>query len=470
MDELLYKSASELSRLIHARSLSPVELVQACLRKIEEVNPSINAFVSLQSERALEEAKAIADRLAHGEDPGPFAGIPIGAKDLEDVKGMPTTYGSVPFRDNIAQQDSIQVARLKRAGAILLGKTNTPEFGFTGFTKNRLFGVTRNPWNLERTPGGSSGGSAAAVASGMVPLATGSDAGGSIRIPACYSGCFGIKPTYGRIPLGPFERLNTTGLWTLGPLCRTVEDAAFYLDVTSGYHPADPVSLPRPQSYVDALKEELPPLKISFSPDMGFAPVQRDVALLAEKGARVFEELGHNVEIWKGSFPDMSETWSDLVCKELYMQLKEVLEQYRSEIGRSIVTSLDYVNSLDLDKWVQHAKAVTALNNTLWSIFDQYDLLLTPTLPTEAFAAQGPPPAEIEGQSIPILWAVAFTYPFNISGHPAATVRSGFTSSGLPAGLQIIAPRHREDLVLRAALAYEKARPWNDHWPKLDPQ
>ena len=138
---------------------------------------------------------------------------------------MPTTYGSVPFRDNIAQQDSIQVARLKRAGAILLGKTNTPEFGFTGFTKNRLFGVTRNPWNLERTPGGSSGDSAAAVASGMVPLATGSDAGGSIRIPACYSGCFGIKPTYGRIPLGPFERLNTTGLWTLGPLCRTVEDS-----------------------------------------------------------------------------------------------------------------------------------------------------------------------------------------------------------------------------------------------------
>ena len=138
---------------------------------------------------------------------------------------MPTTYGSVPFRDNIAQQDSIQVARLKRAGAILLGKTNTPEFGFTGFTKNRLFGVTRNPWNLERSPGGSSGGSAAAVASGMVPLGTGSDAGGSIRIPACYSGCFGIKPTYGRIPLGPFERLNTTGLWTLGPLCRTVEDS-----------------------------------------------------------------------------------------------------------------------------------------------------------------------------------------------------------------------------------------------------
>ncbi|RLB85531.1 MAG: amidase, partial [Deltaproteobacteria bacterium] len=264
MADLAYKPALELSRLIHKGDLSPVDLVHHCLERIEKLNPSINAFVSLRPQEALEEAKAIAESLARGKDPGPLAGIPIGVKDLEDVEGLPTTYGSIPFRDNVAVRDSIQVARLKRSGAIVIGKTNTPEFGFTGFTKNRLFGVTRNPWNLERTPGGSSGGSAAAVAAGMVPLATGSDAGGSIRIPACYTGCFGIKPTFGRIPLGPFHRLNTTGLWTLGPLCRTVADAALYLDTASGYHHADPASLPKPGSYLQRIEKKLPRLKICF--------------------------------------------------------------------------------------------------------------------------------------------------------------------------------------------------------------
>ena len=170
---------------------------------------------------------------------------------------------------------------------------------------------------------------------------------------------------------------------------------------------------------------------------------------------------------WQTNHPQGTLSRTHLVCKELYIQLKEVVEEHRGDIGRTIVASLDYVKSLGLDKWVDHAKSVTALNEVLCKLFDQYDLLLTPTLPTEAFAAEGPPPAEIEGHSVPILWAVAFTYPFNLSGHPAATVRSGLTSSGLPAGLQIIAPHHREDLILQAAYAYERLRPWNNNWPKL---
>ena len=181
--------------------------MESTIRRIEALNPSINAFVTLRAEKAMDEANAMAERMGKGEDPGPLAGIPIGVKDLEDVEDMITSFGSTPYKDNMALKDSIQVGRLKAAGAIVIGKTNTPEFGFTGFTKNRLYGVTRNPWDTERTPGGSSGGSAAAVASGMVPLATGSDAGGSIRIPACYSGCFGFKPTYGRIPLDPLPFL-----------------------------------------------------------------------------------------------------------------------------------------------------------------------------------------------------------------------------------------------------------------------
>ena len=198
MKDLHYKSALELAGLIRSKALSPVELVEEALRRIERVNPSLNAFVSVAAEKAMEEAKAAAERIASGAEPPPLAGIPVGVKDLEDVKGMVTSFGSIPYKNNVAAADSIQVARLRAAGAIVVGKTNTPEFGFTGFTKNRLFGITRNPWNTERTPGGSSGGSAAAVAGGMVPVATGSDAGGSIRIPASYSGCFGLKPSHGR--------------------------------------------------------------------------------------------------------------------------------------------------------------------------------------------------------------------------------------------------------------------------------
>jgi len=234
MNSLYYKSAQELVKLICSKAISPVELMEETIKRIEAINPVLNAFVVIRAEEAIDEAKALEKRIVSGEDPGPLAGIPIGVKDLEDVKDMVTSFGSIPYKNNLSHQDSVQVARLKASGAIVVGKTNTPEFGFTAFTKNRLYGVTRNPWNREHTPGGSSGGSAAAVAAGMVPLATGSDAGGSIRIPACYSGCFGFKPSYGRIPLGPLSLQHMSRTWTLGPLSRTVGDAALYLDCVAG--------------------------------------------------------------------------------------------------------------------------------------------------------------------------------------------------------------------------------------------
>ena len=217
------------------------------LDRIDRVNPGLNAFVSLRPEAAMAEARALTEKVAAGKPVGPLAGVPLGVKDLEDTAGMVTSYGSLPFKDNLVQADSIQVARLKAAGAIVVGKTNTPEFGFTGFTKNRLHGTTRNPWNPERTPGGSSGGSAAAVAGGMVPLCTGSDAGGSIRIPASYSGCFGLKPSFGRIPVGPSPFLSYSAMIVMGPLTRTVIDAALYMDCVAGYHPADPIPCPNRQ-------------------------------------------------------------------------------------------------------------------------------------------------------------------------------------------------------------------------------
>jgi len=468
MKSLLYRPAWELAEMIRKKALSPIELMKRTLARIEDVNPALNAFVQLRADAALEEAGEIEARIAGGEVPGPLAGIPLGVKDLEDVKGMVTSFGSIPFEDNVAKRDSVQVARLRRAGAIVVGKTNTPEFGFTGFTKNRLHGVTRNPWRLERTPGGSSGGSAAAVAAGMVPLATGSDAGGSIRIPACYCGCFGIKPTFGRIPFGPSARLHITRTWTLGPLARSVADAALYLDCAAGDHPADPESLPRASfSYLEALKIHPEGLKIGFSPDLGHARVQKDVLALAQRAAAVFMNMGQQVEIWKGSFPDVGRAWSDLMNRELCGQLYDDLERIRPELGHTLVKSLENAKDLSFEDRVGIQKSRTELNRVLWDFFNRFDLLLTPAMPTEAFVAEGPPPSEIDGKPIPLLGAVAFTYPFNLSGHPAATVRTGLTESGMPAGLQIVGPRHRDDLVLQAAYLYEQARPWKNHWPDL---
>jgi aspartyl-tRNA(Asn)/glutamyl-tRNA(Gln) amidotransferase subunit A len=468
MGALMDMDAMELVRLIRAGRLSPLEVMEAALRRIDAVNPLINAFVSLRREEAILEAKRMTESLASGADPGPLAGIPIGVKDLEDVKGMVTSFGSIPYKNNVAQQDSIQVARLKSAGAIVVGKTNTPEFGFTGFTKNRLHGVTRNPWNPDRTPGGSSGGSAAAVAARMVPMATGSDAGGSIRIPASYSGCFGLKPSFGRIPLGPSPFLQMSHMWTLGPLTRTVRDSALYLDCVAGDHPSDPDSLPSLSApFLRALDRSPGKIRIAFSPTLGYARVQKDVMKRVEEGVKCFEEMGHRVDLWKGEFPDVGDTWSLLMNAELYGILQQSLDRNREDLGKTLVRSLERVKGVTLREQIEAQKTRTALNRLLWDLFENYDLLLTPTMPTEAFAAGGPPPSEVEGHPIPLLGAVAFTYPFNLSGHPAASVPAGFTASGLPAGLQIVGPRHREDLVMQAACAFEKMKPWNDRWPDV---
>ena len=463
---IAFRSAAEIVRLIRSRDLSPLDVMEETLKRIREVNPPLNAFVSLRADEALEEARAMTEDLAAGKDAGVLAGIPIGVKDLEDVKDMVTSFGSVPFKNHRVAGDSTQVARLRQAGAIVVGKTNTPEFGYTGFTKNLLYGVTTNPWNRERTPGGSSGGSAAAVASGMVPLCTGSDAGGSIRIPSSYSGCFGFKTSFGRIPLGPAPFLQIYHILTLGPITRAVEDAALYLDCAAGYHPSDPASLPRPdRGYVERLKHSPQGLRIAFSPTLGFAKVQREVMIRVEDSVKAFEEMGHTVELWEGSIPDVSDVWAKLMDCELYGLLHKSLDRHQQDMGKTLVQALEQIKTFGLPDLVEANRIRTQLNQVLWELFETYDLLLTPSTPTEAFGAKGPPPTEIEGETIPLLWAVAFTYPFNLSGHPAASVPAGLTNNGLPVGLQIIGPRHRDDLVLQMAWAYEQVKPWRDLRP-----
>jgi aspartyl-tRNA(Asn)/glutamyl-tRNA(Gln) amidotransferase subunit A len=468
MMSISYKSAWELADLVSKQEISPLEVMRDTLERIQQVNPDLNAFVALCPEAAMDEAAAMAEKISKGQNVGPLAGLPLGVKDLEDTAGMVTSCGSIPFKENMARGDSIQVARLKAAGAIVVGKTNVPEFGFTGFTKNRLHGITRNPFDLERTPGGSSGGAAAAISSGLVPLCTGSDAGGSIRIPASYSGCFGIKPSFGRIPMGPAPYVTYSSMAVMGPLTRCVRDAALYMDCTMGCHPGDPYSLPAPAgSYVDGIDQLPERLKIAFSPDLGYAVVQKEVMACVEQAVKVFEGMGHQVELWPGALPDTGEFWSDMIATDIYAQLSGVLEKERDQIGRTLVAVLDRTRKMTVEQITAIQRLRAELNAGLEKLFDAFDLLLTPTMPTEAFSAGGPPPSEIDGQPIPLLGAVAFTYPFNFSGHPAASVPAGLTPNGLPVGLQIVAPRHRDDLVLQAAYAFEKALPWDDKWPRL---
>lgn len=467
--DLHFKPAYELAAMIRRRELKPSELMAATIERIEKTNPKINAFVALRIDTAMAEARAMDEEIARREEVGPLAGLPLGVKDLEDVAGLPTTHGSVPFKNLMPKEDSVQVARLKAAGAIVIGKTNAPEFGYTAFTKNLLFGPTRNPWNLERTPGGSSGGSSAAIAAGVVPLATGSDGGGSIRIPACYVGCFGLKPSFGRIPNNPslgMQQWNDTAV--VGALTRTVRDTAIFMDVAMGYHPVDPDSLPHPGISYAAMLDRLPKkLRIAYHPDFGRI-VQRDVSREVEKAVGVFKDMGHEVVIIGDRPPETGVAWGRMGGSQALAMLWDFIDSNRNDFGRSFLSGTETAKHLTWRHYGEAYRLRLQFNEWIRAIFERFDLLLTPTLPTEAFLAKGPMPSEIDGKKLESpLEAVVFTYPINLSGHPAASVRAGLTDSGLPCGLQIVAERHRDDLVLQASYAYEQARPWNDKWPAI---
>src|SRR5262245_14935099 len=288
--------------------------MELVLARIDATDHTLHAVVSQRERTELRaEARAAGERIARGEA-RPLEGIPLGVKDLEDVAGLVTSQGSIPFRDVKATRDSTQVERLRAAGAIVVAKMNTPEFGYTAITKNLVHGVSRSPWNLERTPGGSSGGSAAALAGSVLPLVTASDGGGSIRIPASFTGAFGLKPSFGRIPLGPAEHWGYGDTAVYGPLTKTVEDAALFLDQVVGPSPHDPNSLPHPGlSYLEAVRTSLNGmLRIGFSPDLGYAVVQSDVAAAVEAGARVLESLGHGLSMLPDGPPMIGPQWGVL--------------------------------------------------------------------------------------------------------------------------------------------------------------
>jgi aspartyl-tRNA(Asn)/glutamyl-tRNA(Gln) amidotransferase subunit A len=436
------------------------ELVTHALGRIDALNASVNAFVAVDDGAALEAAGQIDDMVAAGRDPGPLAGIPIGVKDLEDAAGFVTTHGSPVFAGGpAATADSALVARLKAAGCVVIGKTNTPELGWKGDTDNTVFGATRNPWNLEHSPGGSSGGSAAAIAAGMVPLATGSDGGGSIRIPSSCCGLSGMKPSLGRVPSGGAEPPDWQHLSTKGPMARRLADVVAALDVVVGPDPTDLRSLPRPEaSWPAALLDARLPVRVAWAPTLGYAPVDAEVLEICRRAVGVLESLGVDVvEIEVVFDEDPVRDWLTLAMAYNLRTLApyrgtDVWKQIDPLLAASMDWAADNLTVLDV---VRAEDACHRLNTRLVELFHDVRLLVTPT------CAAVPPPRSLEASGmingeIDANW-VRFTYPFNMTRSPAATVCAGLSGSGLPVGLQLVGPQHADLVVIRSAGALEAA-------------
>jgi len=469
--ELCYTPAVELAARIRRKELSPVEVFDAFAARIEALNPKLNAFCTLVLDRAREEARQAEAALMRGEPLGPIHGLPVGIKDLVPTAGIRTTFGSKLYAENVPQVDGEVVRRIRAAGGIIVGKTTTPEFGHKGVTDSPLFGITRNPWNLDRTPGGSSGGSAAAVAAGMVPLAQGSDGGGSIRIPASFCGIFGHKPSYGLVSRAPTLDYFTT-LSHLGPMTRTVADGVLFLKAMAGYDYKDPYSLPFPAEQLDnvlAGAESLKGLKIAWSPDLGYAPVEPEVLDLTRSAVRAFEGLGAVVEEANPGFENPLPAFEALFGTLLAVQVVDYLPDRREDIDPTLLKIVERALGFTAVDYGKAQIRRSRLYEKCVAFFEKYDLLVTPTMPMPAFEVGVYPPKLVGGVELDeSLGWTPFTFPFNLTNQPAASVPAGWTRDGLPVGLQIVGGPRQDLLVLRAAAAFERVRPWAHRRPPVD--
>jgi aspartyl-tRNA(Asn)/glutamyl-tRNA(Gln) amidotransferase subunit A len=455
----------ELARQVRAGEVSARELTRHALERIEALNPSVNAFVAVDGDRAIEQAAAVDQIVATGADPGPLAGVPMGVKDGEDAAGYRTTHGSSLRADaDRAVHDSVHVARLRAAGAVVVGKTNLPEYGWSAHTTNALFGPTRNPWHPDHSAGGSSGGSAAAIAAGMVPLATGSDGGGSIRIPSSCCGLSGMKASLGRVPTGGAEGPAWLDLSTRGPMARRIADVVVALDVVVGPEATDLRSLPRPEAnWRDALDEPRVPTRVAWCPTLGYAEIDADVLAVCERALGVLETLGVDVvEVGAVFDADPLGDWLTVVgaC------LLRTLEPYRDAWDRldpSLAAIADAARSVSARQLVEIFDRCHEMNLRLVDLFHGVRLLVTPT------TAGAAPPLALGGAgmvngAVDANW-VRLTYPFNMTGSPAATVCAGLAPGGLPVGVQVVGPQHADLVVLRSAAALEGAIGFDDMAP-----
>ncbi len=446
------------------------EVVEECFRRIEELDPELNAFLALNEEDALEKAKKIDE--SGNVDEMPLAGLPIAVKDNEETEGLRTTYGSKLYEDFVPEEDSVLVERLENAGAIIVGKTNLPEFGLISYTDNQLMEPTLNPWNLDKTVGGSSGGSAAAVASEITPVATGSDSGGSIRIPASFCNLYGLKPTFWRVPTHPKKPIFV-GLHTKGFITRSVEDTAYLLDLAAGRDRKDMNSLPEEQfSYLNAIErpleesDRLNDVKIAFSSDLGYATVEPAVEEIVRSAVFDFEEFGEVEEV-EIDAPNLESELIEKVGSEVITMMGEKMEDWKEVAYPPLLTFLTIAESVEADEYISIEERVRDFWSSLRPIYEEFDFLVTPTVAVPPFEIGDIGPNKIDGENVSPLGWMAFTYPFNFTRQPAASVPAGFTDDELPVGMQIVGEQFDDLGVLKISKAYQQVNPWQDKRPEL---
>jgi aspartyl-tRNA(Asn)/glutamyl-tRNA(Gln) amidotransferase subunit A len=473
--DLCFIPATQLKGLISRREISPVEITEAILSRIEHLQPQINAFSTVCGEQALKAAHKAESEITKGKPLGPLHGVPFSVKDLLWTKGVRTTFGSYIFENFHPNEDTPCVKRLKEAGGILIGKTTTPEFGHKALTDSPFFGVTRNPWNLNRTPGGSSGGASAAIAAGLGPLAVGSDGGGSIRIPASCTGIVGLKPTLGRIP-HPHAPNLFGNLSHIGPMGRTVSDAALMLEVMAGPDARDPhayvlfreeYQLSLDSKATDLLKGR----NIAWSPVLGNTEVDDEVLHLTQRAAQTFQDFGCRIEETRPDFEPSEELFLANFHSSLAARLGQYVERFREKIDPSLLDAIQkgsQYTAVDLQSAVFQR---TQLFQTMQSFFSQFDFLITPTIscPPLPVTHNALEPITINGKIAGTMRGAwyPYTHPFNLTGNPAVSIPCGWTQEGLPVGLQIVGPWLAEKSILLAAAAFEIVRPWATKRPPL---
>jgi aspartyl-tRNA(Asn)/glutamyl-tRNA(Gln) amidotransferase subunit A len=463
-DELCRWPAAALAAAIARREVSPVEAVGAVLDRIGRLDPALGAYVTVAAEPARAAARVAEAALRRGAPRGRLHGVPVSVKDTLWTAGLRTTMGSAIHADFVPPEDAAVVARLRAAGAIVIGKTATPEFAHKGTTDGPLLGVRRNPWSPAHTCGGSSGGAAIAVATGLGPLAVGTDEGGSIRIPASFCGIVGLKPTFGlvpRYPVGPAELLTH-----LGPLARTVADAALFLDAVAGRDGRDPGSVASPaRSYVAALGRPPRRLRVAWSPRLGYAAVDPEVLRVTTAAVHALDDLAWEVEEADPGFADPAAVQDAFRYPGLAAALADRLPEWGNRMDPSLVALVEHGLRMSAVEVALAQLARQALVAGLHAFFRRFDLLVTPAVAVPPFPAGGPAPGAVAGAPVGRRGWSPFSYPFNLTGNPAITVPAGFSADGLPVGLQLVGRRFEDARLLAAAAALEAARPWADRWP-----
>ena len=450
-------TAMELRRRVRRKDVSPVELTKRALAKAERTQATLNAFFLLMPEAALAAAKSAEEAVMRGQPLGLLHGLPFSAKDLIAVAGVPYASGSRVMAKNIAGVDAPAVERAKAAGGILIGKTTTSEFGCKPVGDSPLTGITRHPWNFAKTPGGSSAGAAASVAAGITPFALGTDGGGSVRIPCCFTGLAGIKAHFGRVPVWPASATPT--LAHVGPLARNVGDAALLLTAIGGYDPRDPFSVSTAMpDLLGACRAGIAGLRVAFSPTLGYARPDPEVTAIVASAARALEDLGCVVEQIDNVFErDPVDLWTAEFYAGVGTRLRSFVETQRDLLDPAVAEVLDAALSQDMRDYYEKVFERYTFRDKVRAFFETYDLLLSPVLPITSLDAGKNIPDQLRDRNL-VSW-VYYTYPFNLTGQPAATVCAGIAEDGMPVGLQIVGRGLREYDVVRAAAAFERTRP-----------